>query len=84
MKQVSTEGPILFAKHTFKTKKGERKVETPVFGINYLDNSRYPRGKMKPCMYSIPLPVATTAQDISHIAAAVAKRERKNARRAAH
>lgn len=70
-----TESPIGYVEHKRKTKKGETVVQVPVFGVNYFDDTRYPRGKLKPNMRAVP--DAPSDLDIAHIAAAIAKRERK-------
>lgn len=78
MHHKETEAPIFLVQHKYRTKKGEREVTIPVFGINYIDDTRYPRGKLKPGMRAVP--EHPTDRDIFHVAAAIDKRERRERR----
>lgn len=75
----STDEPIGYVEHTFKTKKGERKVKIPVYGFIHKDRSRYRKG-----VISRTVPEDPTDADIRHIKAAEFKRRVRMMRRSAH
>lgn len=73
---IDSDLPIGYVAHTHKTKNGEKKTQIPVFRRDYVDNSRYSAGRMKPGTH--PVSETPTDADIRHIAAAIARRERRH------
>lgn len=75
MKQVMTSEPIGYARHAHSAGNRDQKHSVAVYGINYFDDTRYSRGKLKPNMRAVPANLSDA--DIRAIAAAITKRARK-------